>query len=47
MKRFGFFGPSGMIFFDKTGQEISDCRVIGFKEPSQFLSGIESGKSKE
>jgi thiol:disulfide interchange protein DsbD len=47
MKRFGLFGPPGMIFFDKTGQEIAECRVIGFKEPSQFLSGIGSVKSKE
>jgi len=36
LKRFGIFGPPGIIFF-KNGQEIPHLRVVGFKPPEQFL----------
>jgi len=46
MKRFGLFGPPGMIFFDTSGKEIPDSRVIGFLEAPAFsthLSKIVTG----
>ena len=35
LKRFGLFGPPGIIFFDKTGAEIK-ARVIGYKNAEDF-----------
>ncbi len=36
LKRFGLFGPPGIIFFDKTGNEIK-TRVIGYKNTEDFI----------
>ena len=38
LKRFGLFGPPGVIFFDKSGVE-KKTRVIGYKNVADF-SGI-------
>jgi thioredoxin:protein disulfide reductase len=35
LKRFGLFGPPGIIFFDKTGAELK-TRVIGYKNAKDF-----------
>ncbi len=35
LKRFGLFGPPGIIFFDKTGAE-QKIRVIGYKNAEDF-----------
>lgn len=35
LKRFGLFGPPGIIFFDASGNEIKP-KVIGYKNVSQF-----------
>ncbi len=40
LKRFNLFGPPGMIFFDATGQELKDVRVIGFQNADRFLSSL-------
>jgi len=40
MKRFALFGPPGMIFFDRTGKEIADGKVVGFLEPAPFLEHL-------
>jgi thiol:disulfide interchange protein DsbD len=37
LKRFALFGPPGIIFFGRDGQEIPDSRVIGFKTADYFL----------
>lgn len=37
LKRFGLFGPPGIIFFDKTGIEIK-TRVIGYKNVDDFAN---------
>ncbi len=37
LKRFGLFGPPGIIFFDKTGAEIK-ARVIGYKNADDFAA---------
>jgi thiol:disulfide interchange protein DsbD len=44
MKRFGLFGPPGIIFFDKSGKEIPDNRVVGFMEAAAFLTHVERSK---
>jgi len=41
LKRFGLFGPPGIIFFDKAGQEIASQRVVGYQPAVQFLEVLE------
>ncbi len=41
LKRFGLFGPPGIIFFDAGGRERIDPRVIGFQPADQFLPALE------
>ncbi|MBK8121380.1 MAG: protein-disulfide reductase DsbD [Sulfuritalea sp.] len=41
LKRFGLFGPPGIIFFDAGGRERVDQRVIGFQSADQFLPALE------
>ena len=40
LKRFGLFGPPGIIFFDKEGNEHRSARVIGYQKPEAFLQSI-------
>jgi thiol:disulfide interchange protein DsbD len=40
MKRFGLFGPPGIIFFDESGQEQKDKRIVGFVEAEKFLERL-------
>jgi thiol:disulfide interchange protein DsbD len=40
LKRFGLFGPPGIILFDKQGKEIPDSRVIGYQDASKFLGSL-------
>lgn len=37
LARFGLFGPPGILFFDRTGQEIKEQRVIGFMDVKRFI----------
>ena len=41
LKRFGLFGPPGIIFFDKNGVE-QKYRVIGYEKADKFLQSIDS-----
>ncbi|BBP02732.1 thiol:disulfide interchange protein DsbD [Sulfuriferula plumbiphila] len=41
LKRFGLFGPPGLIFFDRNGKEVA-YRVIGYQPPAQFLNSLEA-----
>ena len=41
LKRFALFGPPGIIFFGRDGQEILDARVIGFKAADYFLQRLQ------
>jgi thiol:disulfide interchange protein DsbD len=38
LKRFDLFGPPGILFFDRNGQEIAGSRVIGFVPAERFAS---------
>jgi thiol:disulfide interchange protein DsbD len=40
LKRFGLFGPPGIIMFDKRGTEIPDSRVIGYQDTNKFLGSL-------
>lgn len=40
LRRFNLFGPPGIIFFDKTGQEIQGGRVIGFQNADKFTQSL-------
>jgi thiol:disulfide interchange protein DsbD len=40
LKRFGLFGPPGIILFDRQGKEIPDSRVIGYQDTNKFLSSL-------
>lgn len=40
LKRFGLFGPPGIIFFDAKGAEISGGRVIGYQNEEKFLKSL-------
>ncbi len=44
LKRFGLFGPPGIIFFDKAGQEITGQRVVGYQPAAQFLGVLEKAQ---
>jgi thiol:disulfide interchange protein DsbD len=41
LKRFGLFGPPGIILFDKQGKEIPDSRVIGYQDANKFLRSLD------
>lgn len=41
LKRFKLFGPPGIIFFDKTGKELGDVRVIGFQNAEKFAENLD------
>jgi thiol:disulfide interchange protein DsbD len=40
LRRFGLFGPPGMLFFDDKGREIQGLRVIGFQPADRFLQTL-------
>jgi thiol:disulfide interchange protein DsbD len=40
LKRFGLFGPPGILFFGKDGQELRQARVIGYQSASEFQSSL-------
>jgi thiol:disulfide interchange protein DsbD len=40
LKRFGLFGPPGIILFNTAGQEIPDSRVIGFQNKNKFSASL-------
>ncbi len=45
LKRFGLFGPPGILFFDESGRERPELSVVGFKKPDEFLEVIRRVKN--
>jgi thiol:disulfide interchange protein DsbD len=41
LKRFGLFGPPGIIFWSTAGVELGDLRVVGFVPADKFLPTLE------
>ena len=46
LKRFGLFGPPGIIFFDRRGEEIQELRVIGFRSAPEFSATLDRALSR-
>jgi len=40
LKRFGLFGPPGIIFFDRQGQERKNLRVVGYQPADRFIKVV-------
>ncbi len=40
LKRFGLFGPPGILFFDFNSAELKDQRVIGYMPPQRFTERL-------
>ena len=38
LKRFNLFGPPGILFIDRQGNDISDIKIIGFQNKDDFLT---------
>jgi thiol:disulfide interchange protein DsbD len=45
LKRFGLFGPPGILFFDMSGKELKSRRVIGYQDAERFLESIPPGSA--
>ncbi len=45
LKRFGLFGPPGIVMFDRDGTEIKSFRVIGYQPSEQFLAELSRAQS--
>jgi thioredoxin:protein disulfide reductase len=41
LKRFGLFGPPGIILFGRDGKEIADGRVIGYQDSAKFQRSLQ------
>jgi thioredoxin:protein disulfide reductase len=41
LKRYGLFGPPGILFFDTHGKELGDFRVTGYQDTAQFLKTLQ------
>ncbi len=42
LKKFGLYGPPGILFFDANGQELSDFRLVGVQDTGQFMSTLKN-----
>jgi thiol:disulfide interchange protein DsbD len=40
LKRFGLFGPPGIILFDGQGREVPGSRVIGYQNADKFHASL-------
>ena len=45
LKRFGLFGPPGLILFDPQGREVPSFRVIGYQDSEEFLQTLKRAHS--
>ncbi|MDO8291601.1 MAG: protein-disulfide reductase DsbD [Gallionella sp.] len=41
LKRYGLYGPPGILFFDAQGKEMGDFRVVGYQDATQFLKTLQ------
>ena len=40
LKKYGLFGPPGILFFNASGNEMREQRIIGFQSAQKFLENI-------
>jgi thioredoxin:protein disulfide reductase len=43
LRRFGLFGPPGILFFDAQGHELAAARVIGYQSADDFVESLIRG----
>ena len=41
MRKFGIIGPPAILFFDRSGQELKDYRLVGYFTPAEFSNHLE------
>lgn len=41
LKKFGLYGPPGILFFNTKGQEMNDFRVVGYQDKAQFINTLQ------
>jgi len=41
LKRFGLYGPPGILFFNLNSEEQKDQRVIGYMPPQRFIERLQ------
>jgi thioredoxin:protein disulfide reductase len=46
LKRFGLFGPPGIVFFSPSGFELERVRVIGFQPAQKFVGALDAALQK-
>jgi thiol:disulfide interchange protein DsbD len=46
LKRFGLYGPPGILIFNQTSQELKDQRVIGYMPPQRFIGRLKQAINK-
>ena len=47
LKRFGLFGPPGILIFDQNLEELKDRRVIGYMPPQRFIERLKQAISQK
>ena len=47
IEHFGLFGPPAIIFWNSNKEELKDMRLVGYKNPSEFLAHIDLIKAKK
>jgi len=41
LKKFGLYGPPGILFFDKKGHELTEFRLVGIQDAAQFMNTLQ------
>jgi thiol:disulfide interchange protein DsbD len=41
LNRFKLFGPPGIVFFNKDGQEVGPLKVVGYQPPEEFIKTLQ------
>ncbi|MCX7194139.1 MAG: protein-disulfide reductase DsbD [Proteobacteria bacterium] len=41
LKKFGLYGPPGILFFDAKGHEMSDLRIVGYQDAAEFMNTLQ------
>ena len=47
LKRFGLFGPPGILIFNQNSEELKDQRVIGYMPPQRFIERLKQAISQK
>ncbi|MBT3845646.1 MAG: hypothetical protein HOC52_11465, partial [Thiotrichales bacterium] len=42
MKKLGIFGPPALLFFDRSGREVTAARLVQFMDAEAFASHVKA-----